>query len=132
MTARTTGRSGECVVPCLIPALKEQFVAPPKGVADVVGSVLTAGVLGVVSDTVSLLGRRDFDARKGHVLERLPVLARAYPGPRDEAWLDWAVCQGHTVDHVNLLQRLFFPGAPPGSGLPPGHTSSSRPKPRWA
>jgi hypothetical protein len=99
------------VVPCLIPALKEGYAPPPRGVADVVGSVLTAGVLGVLSDTVNLLNKKDFESRKRHIAERLPALTGADPGPGYEAWLTWAVCRGYTVDGVNVLQRLFAPNA---------------------
>lgn len=94
---------------CLVPALALQYSTPAKGVGELAGSILTAGVLGILTDASSMLSKRSFDKRRKKVLERLEALTGQHLGAEAAPWLDWVVCSGHTVGGTNLLQRLFAP-----------------------
>jgi hypothetical protein len=96
-------------VPCLVSALKERY--QPGGVApvDVIPAIITVGLSTLFQGLSERWNEDHFQARRQVVLGALRALTGQDHGEHYERWLDWAVAQGHTVDDVNLVQRLFSP-----------------------
>jgi len=103
------GRYGdEDVIPSLIAVLDVQYQPLPETPfwSGVFG-VLTVGILPIFEGIARRWDAREFEARKADVAAGLTRLTGQHLGTDYEAWREWAVFEGYTIDGANLIQYLY-------------------------
>jgi hypothetical protein len=100
------------VVPYLVTALKEKF--DPKDEGGLLGTlakrfltIATAGLFDVLDAWNRHATKEAIEASVKGVAASLAKRTGADPGATHEAWTDWAVDHGYTVEGDNLVARLF-------------------------
>lgn len=92
------------VVPILVATLKEEFAAREE--TPIVMNLLTLGLAGTFDSLSHGWNKKAFD----HTIAAIDVALEKRTGVKNtgyEAWLEWAILQGHTVDGRNLIQQVF-------------------------
>jgi hypothetical protein len=87
------------------PAYRENPSMP--GFFDWFANLVTVGLVGILEKSQNIHNRREFEAQRQRLADRLSAIAGVNLGPNYMAWEDHFVMQGYSLNGANLAQALL-------------------------
>ena len=95
------------IVPPLVMGLDERFIHHERGGGDIFATIITIGIASVFDDLYQKQRKKTFESSKKEIAAHLKKITGADNGTSYDAWFEWAINNGYSINGVNVIQQLF-------------------------